>query len=141
LIQVNPQIHATNAWNPTGRNLEPVPGTRLYYAHAETLGGPRTFVLLGDQQHLTFVGDPSNSMVVQWGTDLPTLTSKVTVRDSGFGYQGRIAIGAVELQQVSADTLFELLNARCKLTIGEVLVAVVHGLELATVNGHHRIAK
>jgi hypothetical protein len=50
-------IHATNAWNPTGRNLLPVPGTRLYYAHAETLNGPRTFVLLGDQQHLTFVAD------------------------------------------------------------------------------------
>src|SRR5437667_9100647 len=46
-------IHATNAWNPTGRNLLPIPGTRLYYAHAEALNGPRTFVLLGDQQHLT----------------------------------------------------------------------------------------
>jgi hypothetical protein len=55
LIQT--QIHATNAWNPTGRNLQPVPGTRLYYTHAETLTGPRTFVLLGDQWHLTFVGD------------------------------------------------------------------------------------
>jgi hypothetical protein len=34
-----------------------VPGTRLYYVHAESLSGPRTFVLLGDQQHLTFVAD------------------------------------------------------------------------------------
>jgi len=50
-------IHATNAWNPTGRNLLPVPGTRLFYAHAEGLNGPRTFVLLGNQQHLTFVAD------------------------------------------------------------------------------------
>jgi hypothetical protein len=50
-------IHATNAWNPTGQNLQPVPGTRLFYAHADTLSGPRTFVLLGDQLHLTFVGD------------------------------------------------------------------------------------
>jgi hypothetical protein len=50
-------IHATNAWNPTGRNLLPVPGTRLFYAHAQTLSGPRTFVLLGSQQHLTFVAD------------------------------------------------------------------------------------
>jgi hypothetical protein len=50
-------IHATNAWNPTGHNLEAVPGTRLYYAHAEALDGPRTYVLLGSQQHLTFVGD------------------------------------------------------------------------------------
>ena|SRR5437870_1501801 len=50
-------IHATNAWNPTGRNLHSVPGTRLFYAHADTLSGPRTFVLLGDQQHLTFVAD------------------------------------------------------------------------------------
>ena len=50
-------IHATNAWNPTGHNLAAVPGTRLYYAHAESLSGPRTYVLLGDQHHLTFVAD------------------------------------------------------------------------------------
>ena len=50
-------IHATNAWNPTGRNLQPVPGTRLFFTHAEALSGPRTFVLLGDQRHLTFVAD------------------------------------------------------------------------------------
>jgi hypothetical protein len=50
-------IHATNAWNPTGANLLPVPDTRLYYTHAQALNGPRTFVLLGDQQHLTFVAD------------------------------------------------------------------------------------
>ena len=52
-----PPIHATNAWNPTGHDLQPVPGTRLYYADADTLTGPRTFVLLGDQHHLTFVAD------------------------------------------------------------------------------------
>ena len=50
-------IHATNAWNPTGRNLLPVAGTRLFYTHADALSGPRTFVLLGTQQHLTFVAD------------------------------------------------------------------------------------
>ena len=50
-------IHATNAWNPTGRNLHAVPGTRLYFAHADGLSGPRTFVLLGSQRHLTFVAD------------------------------------------------------------------------------------
>ena len=50
-------IHATNAWNPTGRTLLPVPGTRLYYTHTEGLSGPRTYVLLGTQQHLTFVAD------------------------------------------------------------------------------------
>jgi hypothetical protein len=55
--QIQAPIHATNAWNPTGRNLQPVSGTRLFFAHADTLAGPRTFVLLGDQQHLTFVGD------------------------------------------------------------------------------------
>jgi hypothetical protein len=50
-------IHATNAWNPTGRNLLPIVGTRLFYAHADALNGPRTYVLLGDQRHLTFVAD------------------------------------------------------------------------------------
>ena len=50
-------IHATNAWNPTGHNLLPVAGTRLFYAHADALNGPRTYVLLGSQQHLTFVAD------------------------------------------------------------------------------------
>ena len=34
-----------------------MPGTRLYYTHVEALDGPRTYVLLGSQQHLTFVGD------------------------------------------------------------------------------------
>jgi len=53
----NPPIHATNAWNPTGRDLRPIEGTRLYFAHADALNGPRTFVLLGDQKHLTFVAD------------------------------------------------------------------------------------
>ncbi|GAC1320650.1 MAG: hypothetical protein NVSMB2_16730 [Chloroflexota bacterium] len=50
-------IHATNAWNPTGHTLAPVPGTRLYYVHATRLSGPSTFVLLGDQHHLTFVAE------------------------------------------------------------------------------------
>lgn len=50
-------IHATNAWNPTGRDLQPVSGTRLFYAHATALSGPRTFVFLGDQKHLTFIAD------------------------------------------------------------------------------------
>jgi len=50
-------IHATNAWNPTGRNLQPVPGTRLFFTHADALNGPRTYVLLGNQRHLTFVAD------------------------------------------------------------------------------------
>ncbi len=50
-------IHATNAWNPTGHNLLGVPDTRLYYVHLEALSGPRTYVFLGSQQHLTFVAD------------------------------------------------------------------------------------
>jgi hypothetical protein len=50
-------IHATNAWNPTGHDLRRVPGTRLFYVHAEALSGPRTNILLGNQQHLTFVAD------------------------------------------------------------------------------------
>ena len=50
-------IHATNAWNPTGRNLQPVPGTRLFFTHDDALNGPRTYVLLGNQRHLTFVAD------------------------------------------------------------------------------------
>jgi hypothetical protein len=50
-------IHATNAWNPTGRDLQPVDGTRLYYTHLDALSGPRTYVLLGTQKHLTFVAD------------------------------------------------------------------------------------
>ena len=52
-----PPIHPTNAWNPTGHTLLPVPGTRLYYAHLERLSGLRTQVFLGGQRHLTFVAD------------------------------------------------------------------------------------
>ena len=50
-------VHATNAWNPTGRDLQPVDGTRLFYTHVQALSGPRTYVLLGSQKHLTFVAD------------------------------------------------------------------------------------
>ncbi len=50
-------VHVSNAWNPTGRNLLPVPGCRLFYAHADVLGDPRTLVFLGSQQHLVFVAD------------------------------------------------------------------------------------
>jgi hypothetical protein len=50
-------IHATNAWNPTGHDLQPVDGTRLFYAQLDALSGPRTYVLLGSQKHLTFVAD------------------------------------------------------------------------------------
>ncbi len=50
-------VHATNAWNPTGRNLLPVPGCRLYYVCVDALSGRRTQVFLGSQQHLTFVAD------------------------------------------------------------------------------------
>ena len=55
--ETRPPIHASNAWNPTGQNLAPVPGCRLYFAHVDRLSGPRTLVLLGDQRHLTFVAD------------------------------------------------------------------------------------
>jgi hypothetical protein len=50
-------IHVTNAWNPTGHNLLPVPGTRLFYVQVDALSGPRTSVFLGSQQHLVFVAD------------------------------------------------------------------------------------
>jgi hypothetical protein len=53
-------IHATNGWNPTGHNLLGVPGTRLYYLHAEALSGQRTSVFLGTQHHLIFVADLEN---------------------------------------------------------------------------------
>jgi hypothetical protein len=50
-------IHATNGWNPTGHNLLGVPDTRLFFIHVESLSGPRTYVFLGTQHHLTFVAD------------------------------------------------------------------------------------
>ncbi|TME23555.1 MAG: hypothetical protein E6I75_29255 [Chloroflexi bacterium] len=34
-----------------------MPGTRLFFTHADALNGPRTYVLLGNQRHLTFVAD------------------------------------------------------------------------------------
>ena len=57
LIEARLPIHATNAWNPTGHNLQPVPGCRLYYVYFDSLAGERTLVFLGDQHHLTFVAD------------------------------------------------------------------------------------
>jgi hypothetical protein len=55
-------IHATNAWNPTGHNLLPVTGTRLFYVHLAALSGDRTAVFLGDQHHLTYVLDVEGTL-------------------------------------------------------------------------------
>jgi acid phosphatase type 7 len=55
----------------------PHAGRFVVTAHAERLGAhpaPRSL-------HLTFVGDPSNSLVVQWSTDLDTLASSVRLVD------------------------------------------------------------
>lgn len=52
-----PLIHASNVWNPTGRNLQPIAGYRLYFTHAQSLGGERTWVFLGSQRHLVFAAD------------------------------------------------------------------------------------
>jgi hypothetical protein len=84
-------IHATNAWNPTGHNLAPVRGTRLYYVHAELLGVPRTFVLHGDQHHLTFVADfeghvdpgQLRSMVLDRAGLYPHLVDQSTTSERG----------------------------------------------------------
>ncbi len=58
-------IHPTNAWNPTGQPLLPVPECRLYYAVATRVSGVRTQVFLGSQHHLTFVADFEGEVPVQ----------------------------------------------------------------------------
>jgi hypothetical protein len=55
-------IHATNIWNPTGQNLQPVPGCRLWFTHLDTVDGPRTAIFLGTQHHLTFVADAAEHL-------------------------------------------------------------------------------
>lgn len=59
-----PLIHASNVWNPTGRNLQPIPGYRLYFTHARSLEGERTWVFLGNQRHLVFAADLPGHLAV-----------------------------------------------------------------------------
>ena len=70
-------VHASNAWNPTGRNLLPVPRCRLYYAHADVLGEPRTLVFLGTQQHLVFAADIEGHRPVESLRDELIATTRV----------------------------------------------------------------
>lgn len=59
----------------------------------------------------------------------------------GLGHQHGIAIGSIQFGEVACDTGFELLDTGVELPVGEVLVAIVHGLELAAVNGDEGIGK
>lgn len=70
-----PPIHASNAWNPTGQTLLPVPGCRLYFHHCRTLSGERTQVFLGTQQHLTFAADLEGHVPVSDLRDLVITTA------------------------------------------------------------------
>src|SRR5712671_2336777 len=49
---------------------------------------------------------------------------------------GSLAVGGVELAHVARHTLFDLLLATLDLALREVVVATVHGLELAAVDGN-----
>lgn len=71
-----PLIHHTNAGNPTGANLLRLAGTRLYFGHVSRLNGPRTAVLLGTQQRLTFVADLEGHVP-------PEAIRDVVIRDCG----------------------------------------------------------
>ena len=55
------------------------------------------------------------------------------------GDQGGIAVGAVKLGQIPSDALFEVLPSRFELVRSEVLVPVVHRLELAPVDHCQRL--
>src|ERR1700730_16697470 len=49
---------------------------------------------------------------------------------------GSLAVGGVELAHVARHALFNLLLAALDLALREVVVATVHGLELAAVDGN-----
>src|ERR1700680_3635784 len=49
---------------------------------------------------------------------------------------GSLAVGGVELAHVARHALFDLLLAALDLALREVVVATVHGLELAAVDGN-----
>ena len=49
---------------------------------------------------------------------------------------GSLAVGGVQLAHVARHALFDLLQAAMDLALREVVVAAVHSLELAAVNGN-----
>src|SRR5580704_14096071 len=59
--------------------------------------------------------------------------------DSSLCHQGWFPIGPVELGQVASDTLLELLHARFKLSVGEILITVVDRFEFAAIDRNYRL--
>src|SRR6516165_2963310 len=57
------------------------------------------------------------------------------------GHQRRITIGAIELGEVASNALLQLLLSGLELMWCEVLVPVVHRLELAAIDHHERLTE
>src|SRR3977135_4543476 len=62
-------------------------------------------------------------------------------RGLGLRHRRTLAVSRIELRQIAGDALIDLFQAPLHLGLGEVLVTVVHRLELAAVDGQARIAK
>src|SRR6516162_7776251 len=56
-------------------------------------------------------------------------------------HQRWIAVGAIELGKVACDASFQLLLSGLELMRREILVPVVHRLELAPIDHHQRLAE
>jgi len=61
--------------------------------------------------------------------------------DLAFGDSRWLAVRPVELRHVVRDAFLQLLDARLELTVGKVLVAVVHRLELAPADRDDRLGE
>ena len=61
----------------------------MFYTHAGTLTGPRTFVLLGDQQHLTFVADVAGHVSAHSAIEAADPTGRLVALASYLGLDWR----------------------------------------------------
>lgn len=61
--------------------------------------------------------------------------------DARFGHRGRIAICTIQICKIPSDAFLELVQSGFQLAIREVLVSIVHCLELAAVDGNDRLGE
>jgi hypothetical protein len=97
--------------------------------HGATVWIGERHLLIGRGQHLRPDGGELGHLLLKLGK---FLLQTLRLRRKGLGRL--MAVGCVELTQIARYTFFELRSPPLHLATREVLVAIVHGLELAPVD-------
>src|SRR5258705_6723920 len=111
-------------------------GTAPARRHRSGIGIGERYLLIGRGQHPRLESLKALHLVLKLGE---LLLEPRGLRDERL--RGRLPVGGVELAQITRDALLELCPAPLYLRAREVLIPVVHRLELAAVDGNARCRK